>query len=244
MVERERVEKAGGVQAYQKEVAVNQGFKDLAEQRKLFDKEQKAFQLRQAEAAAAQMLPSPDALETPNLPTSGDYKTKSIAELIKLEHSALIDGDDDVATAAALELHNRRENTSDPAQIVEQTTNAIEARNRAKNIVTSRAKFLDAHPELKRDTRLFEMVDQETNVVMANNPELTEPSDIMERAYLNIKNWKGNSKSSTSMDDKQNEKRENKRPVQASGRVTSTPEPAPQTNSDYIQQLRVSRGLE
>lgn len=254
-VDNEKIDKAGSVQAYQKEVAVQQGFQDVAKERKLLEKQQQDFVKQQNEFAAqqekAKSLPAKDVIEDedPNLSSPDDLKDKTPIELIKIEQKALVDGEDEIAEAAALELHERRGNaTIDQKQVVsevtEQVTRTTEASERKRVLNNAQDAFYEAHPEVKADPRLLDMVDQETNQVMANNPELKTPGEILEKAYKNISLWKGDKGKSSSLADKRAEKRQLKQPGASNGRVTSTYEKPKETNSEYVQNLRKQRGLE
>lgn len=256
-VDNERIDKAGSVQAYQKEAAVQLGFQDNSKRSKILDKQQQDLDKQREEFAAQQdeaakkSLPAEDVIEAeaPNLSSPDDLKTKDIAELIKIEHTALVDGEDDIATAAALERHERRGNTTiDQEQVVAEVTEKVaqttEASERKRVLNNAQDAFYEAHPEVKADPRLLDMVDQETHQVMADNPELKTAGEIFEKAYKNISLWKGDKGKTSSLADKRAEKRQLKQPGASNGRVTSTPEPQQETKSEYIQRVRESRGLE
>lgn len=250
MVEREKVEKAGGIVAYQKEVAVMQGFKDLAAQKKILDDRTQVLDTREQSLADKESTlpkldePEPNAADPKDPPVQGDQKMIQLADEY---HQAYLDGHDEKARNLLLQLvatPKTEESRLDPEgfalQVADKAERITKERNLNREIFTAKDDLLKKHPELKTDTRLFTAVDDETNIVEREFPSYT-PSQVMEEAYRRVNSWKGDHKSD-SMNDKENEKRSMNRPRAGTRRV-ETPPPTPRPkDSDYIKDLRKSRG--
>lgn len=266
-VPREKVEKAGGIQAYQKEVAVSEGFKQVAQQKNELDlraqdllKREEDLKRRENElkSSESQDLPS---LDDPNKqadPPQGDQN--NVSDLIKKSREALLDGDDEGYDAALAELvniskgdsRNNRDTSVDVSEIeqraAERAVNELEQRTFANKVHKAREQLYIDHPELKKDRRLFLQVDQESSVVMRENPGM-EPHEVLTKAYDNVKNWLGNDgaqqeDSDTALDQKRDEKRSFHVPRSQGGRNPAPEKPQPESRSSYVERVRKQRGLE
>jgi hypothetical protein len=246
-VEKERVDKAGGVQAYQKEVAVSEGFKEIAAQKKHLEQKE-AELLAREQRIQAQTLPvqgvSPQQPPA-DLPVQGD---QSIEELAQQYHTALLDGDDEQRDKlfARITAANRvTEKPIDVAALINQATqNAvqiIEARNQDNLIRQAQDDLKTSHPELLTDELLFRSVDLESEIVARDNPHWS-PGQILNKAYANVVDWKGEHKTD-SMVEKETRKRAMNRPKASTGRASAPPPPPTRTDSDYVAELRKQRGL-
>ena len=253
-VEKERVDKAGGIEAYQKEVAVSQGFQDIAQQKKILKQEAADLEERKAAFEERIKIPSspPDESaksQKTDLPNLGD---QSISDLVRLQREALVEGDDETADRIQIQLLGIRDSkdTQEPAQDIE-----IRAANRALGMMDERAlknsirtavsKFYIDNPEVnkKSDPRLFQMIDDETDLVEAEFPDYS-PQQVLTKAYDRVKEWRGNKKPLSSLETKQSEKRSTIRPKTRTGRSEPIPEPREQTRSEWVTEQRKLRGLE
>lgn len=251
MVEKSKVDKAGGIQAYQKSQAVQAGMEDNARQRDTLDSRAIALDERERRLADYEAsLPTLDANRAnppEDPPSTGD---QSIDVLARETMTALYDGEDNAPELLAQLVKAGKgvsEKPIDENAIVTRVAGELEKRNRHKQVTTARKVLYDNHPELDRnsdqfDIRLWEAVNGETIVVERQDSTL-EPQQVLDEAYKRITEWKGEHKTE-SMTDKSAAKRQMNRPRASSGRYISPP-PAPvKTPSDYIASLRKSRGQE
>jgi len=252
-VEQERIDKAGGIQAYQKEMAVSQGFQDIAARTKELDRRAEALVAQEYQIAAKKALPPPDEPVRNDPPAkSGDHK--KLVELVKYHREALLDGDDEAADEAMTQLLTLRDatpvatkETKDEVdareyRAAERAAQLIETREYSKQVYKARDVLFTAHPDVKSDPRLFELVDMETDVVRRANPEFT-PQEILDTAYENVMDWRGTTRGPTaSMTTKAEEKRVIARPVAGTGRFQGTPPAQHETRSEYVKRIAQSRG--
>ncbi|MEE8364193.1 MAG: hypothetical protein V3R76_00265 [Gammaproteobacteria bacterium] len=250
MVEKSKVDKAGGIQAYQKSQAVQAGMEDNARQRDTLDTRAIALDERERRVADYEAsLPTLDANKaTPpeDPPSTGD---QSIDVLARETMTALYDGEDNAPELLAqlVKAGKVQGKPIDENAIVTRVAGELEKRNRHRQVNTARKVLYDNHPELDRnsdqfDIRLWEAVNGETIVVERQDPGL-EPQQVLDEAYRRISEWKGEHKTE-SMTDKAAVKRQMNRPRASSGRYISPPPPPVKTPSDYIAALRKSRGQE
>lgn len=253
LVEKSKVDKAGGVQAYQKEQAVHYGFQEVATQRELNDKRGIDLDAREAAVKEKEVaLPTLDEQHAdPDLPKPGD---QTIEKLTLQYHEALLDGDTDETARLFTQLN--KTNQSNPVQVdiekitsdvSERAADIIEQRTRVRQEKQATQSLMDAHPELNRkdpkyDARLFATVDDEATVVERENPEW-EPSKVLNEAYKRVQDWKGKPKQDA-LTARQQEKRNLHRPVISSERAPGKPEIPKKTDSDYVKQIRKNRGLD
>jgi len=259
MVEKDKIEKAGGVVAYQKEVAVQQGFQDLAQQRKNLEAREQMIAQREQQLQKQAALPTLDKQQakpqtTQNDPPAPTGDQPNMAALIKQHREALLDGDDETADNLLAELLSiphkaQKEQGFDPDQLIQQATQQavqnIEQRERNKSLVKARDKLYQDHPELNQDTRLFQAVDEETVKVEREHPDW-EPAQILVESWNRVDQWRSGGRperqQSASSEQKQQEKRAMSHPKAANGRAQAPPQPKVQTRSDIVNQLRAARG--
>jgi hypothetical protein len=254
MVAKEKVDKAGGIVAYQKEVAVMQGFKDVAAQKKtLAEREQALDEREQNLTTKEETLPKldekkPGEVKPTDPPEEGD---QTLVDLADQYHQAYLNGDDDEARDLLLKLvaQPKQEKGIDPEelalQVAEKSEKIMEERSYNRDIFNAKTDLFKDHPELKTDTRLYTAVDDETEIVEREFPSYT-PSQIMKEAYKRVSEWKGVTKptQSTTLNDKADEKRAMNRPATSTRRADAPPKARKQTDSDYIKSLRKNRGQE
>ncbi len=248
LVEKSKVDKAGGLQAYQKQQAVDAGMQDNARQRDTLDSRARALDARERQIAQQESsLPTPGAnLDTPpaDPPSQGD---QSIDEMAKHTLEALYDGEDNAAELLTqlVKQAKGQEVTIDTQVLITQAADELERRTRSKKVTAATSALIDAHPALDRghsqyDQRLWTAIDDETTVVERQNPEW-EPQQVLDESYKRVSAWKGTHKT-TSMTDKAADKRNMNRPRANSGRFIKPPPPPARTASDYVADLRKNRG--
>jgi len=258
-VDKAKVDAVGGVEFYQKQVAVGDGFKDLAEQRKRLDEEKAALEeeKRRLHTQQPNLPPADDSTQTSqDLPTSDDQRREK-ADLVKKHREALLDGDDKTADKLMMELLGSAQGSQpatqpiDPEELEGRVINKAVAlmteQGQQKEIRSAGDQFFGENPELLIDKRLFAAVDDETNVVAAEHPTWGT-KQVMDEAYNRVQEWRGitpgSPKPSTPPTDRVSEKRSLRSPRAGTGRATTPPQKPPQTNSEYVTQLRKARGLE
>lgn len=250
MVSRKKVDDMGGIENYQIRIAAQEQMernaheaRDIAERKAALDEQER----RIAEKAAA--IPAMDSQtgQTPDdLPSDG----QNLEELARQYQDAVYEGDDNAPQilTQAMKLAASTGQKFDPNELRQQVKEEVLADQRKSKVVKARQALFDKTPELdkrrpdKFDHRLFQAVDDETDFVERQHPEW-EPEDIISKAWENVNKWHGSHKTAT-MQDKQKDKQELNRPRSATGRQKPPPPPPRKTNSDYVKDQRIARGLD
>ena len=246
LVEKSKVEKAGGLTNYQKQAAADERLRQANSKEQ--DLERREREIAQREEQLRQAAPSSDVQDgqNPELdpPTSGDQE--DVRELAKRYNAALLDGEEDEAADIMAKMVSRTRGTQiDPEKLVDRVASTLDERNYQESLGKAFRGLVSEHPELDResdryDPILFRMVDEQTTTVARDNPGM-EPADVMNKAYSQIQSWRGKP-NKTSMSKKAESKRSMNRPRASTGSPTSPP-PAPEpTASDYVAKVRASRG--
>ena len=249
MVPKSKVDKAGGLQQYQKQLAVEAGFQANAQRAESLDNREQALADREREIEAKEAaLPTLDAQQGQTNPTDLPTGDQTIEQLAQRYQEAVYDGDESAPQLLA-QLINRAaatQNTSiDVESIKQEAADEFERRERQKKVITASRTLLKEHPELDRkssdfDPRLYQAVDDETVVVERQNPEW-EPQEIIQEAYRRVAEWKGGQPTDT-MADKAAAKRRINRPRAQGTRSKKPPPPPARTASDYVQDVKRARG--
>ena len=119
------------------------------------------------------------------------------------------------------------------------------ARQRLIDTTTAASALIDRTPQLQHknksyDRILFTAVNDETDIIQKQHPDW-EPAKVIAEAWNKVKSWKGGTNVS-SMSAKQELKRGMNRPQASTGRYTPPPAPPERTDSDYVTDLKKSRG--
>ena len=255
-----KVEQAGGIVAYQKEVSAQERFQQAAEkERQIAERErmlaEKEAQLRALEEQRASLPQGGDHTQSDSPtdpPIQGDQRAK-LQELVKAKNQAFIDGDDDRVAELEMEiieltaaLARPQQPQVDPTTIYNEAAQAavqaVEQRQYLQTIEAARQKLFSEHIELKDDPRLFDLVDAETERVEQEHPEW-EPYQIMSEAYKRVSEWRGTGRESQvdTLEQRRQEKRRTQTPRASTGRIQSE-QPRRETRSDYVQKLKQMRG--
>ena len=254
-VDAEKIDKMPGdtredrIQAYQKQQAVDAGMQDNARQRDTLDNRAQALDERERQIANYEAsLPTPGATQADppeDPPTPGD---QSIDELARKYQESVYDGEENAPELLAELVKSAKSQGTpiDESVIITRAADELERRTRRKNVTAATKMLIDVHPELNResdqfDSRLWTAIDDETTVVERQNPEW-EPQAVLDEAYNRVSNWKGDTHKTGTMTDKAASKRNMNRPRANSGRYTPPPPPPERTASDYVADLRKSRG--
>lgn len=251
-VPREKVEAAGGIDAYQKNAAaselLNQASIDAKRVREaeaaLVEREQ-ALLRREAEQkeAAAKAVVAP--------PETGARK-----ELARRYHEAMVDGDMDLADDLLVQMQS----TAPSATSIDADAIAAKAVQKARDELTAEARkkreeafeadraaavklFETNHSDLANDKELRRLVNEKTAEIYQNDPSLS-PKTIIETAIKDVRALVTRIKTPSSREEKIDAKRSQTSVRGGSARAAVTPAKPPQTKSQYVQNLRASRGLE
>lgn len=248
-VEKAKVDKAGGVQAYQKQQAADAGMRENARQRDTLDDRARTLDARERliagkEAALPTLGAQPKGQSPADLPLPGD---QTIETLARQYQEAVYDGEENAPELLAQLVQTAKDQNTpiDETAMITRAADELERRTRRKQVTTATKVLIDAHPELNKessefDGRLWTAIDDETTVVERQNPDW-EPQDVLNEAYTRISKWKGSHKTGT-MTSKAEQKRHMNRPRANSGRYTPPPPPPARTASDYVADLRKNRG--
>lgn len=262
-----KVEAAGGVELYQKTASVNSKFQENSHRATRLTEWEN--QLAERERLLKEQAPTKKTSQVPQQPVpaaqpNGDDSVE-LLQGIKAFRESITDGNDNAADQELFKLllAARQSNqapvqqtqevappdinaiTQQAAQIVRQET-IQEANERLTH------SFLDQHPEILKDPRLFTLVDNETDVVAKENPNFGL-DQIYEESLKRVNSWRGVNGSGPGVSTPQpkpngaGDKIAQKRsaaPVSRAGRSQAPPPVKRQTNSEYVQSLRKQRGLE
>lgn len=261
-VPKSKVDKAGGIVEYQKQVAVAEGFQRNAKRTQELDAREERIKAQELESpAASDELPTLDAPEVqkPNPddpPAKGD---QSLESLLTNYHEALLEGDDDLRDQLALKLHKRNSESQRPLDMdsvidrvatkaadLISTRQADERKSQRLNDTRDAADSLIAkvpklqHKSKEFDPLLYNAVNDETDIIAREHPDW-EPAKVIAESWNKVKAWKGGTNVS-SMSSKQEQKRGMNRPLASSGRHAPPAADPPKTDSDYVTNLKKSRG--
>lgn len=252
MVDKDKVDKAGGIAAYQKEVAVMQGFKDVAEQKKVLDAREREISEREANIGKQELpaLDDPKANTKEAVPTdlpSDDQPT--VEDLIKQQREAVLDGDDSLADDLMKQLLNvhkpvKQQELNKDSVVSEAASKSAEIvieQQYQQTVQDAKTDLFKAHPDLKTDARLFQAVDDETVRVQHEFPDYT-PTQVLTESYNRVQSWRGKPNKPDSMSTKENEKRALNTPKSSTGRADAPPPTPTKTNADYVTKLKEARG--
>jgi len=247
-VPKSRVDKAGGLQAYQKHLAVEKGLEINAHREKSLDEREKDIDDRESRVSTKAAVPAQDPHKAN--PTDLPSDDQNLVEMARQYQEAVYDGGDSAPSIlAGMVAHASQSGEKfDKDAFRVQVKDEVLADQRYSKIVKARTKLFADTPELNKkdvkfDPRLFTAIDDETPKVERDHPEL-EPEQVIQEAYSRISKWKGGQKPIETMKDKHDAKREMNRPKASNQRFKPSP-PAPRpTNSDYVAEQRRLRGQE
>ncbi|MCP4469881.1 MAG: hypothetical protein GY815_04200 [Gammaproteobacteria bacterium] len=253
-VPQSKIDKAGGIQMYQmREAAYEQMRRNAAAAEELAAREQA---LDERERSAPQLPAVPSDQQAGQPPTDLPSDDQTLETMAQQAVEAVYDGRDDAPSTLVKTVESvvqRVLDTSPNSNINENdlrksVTEDVLRDQRKTKVVQARQILFDKTPQLDKrrpdsfDHRLFQAVDDETDVVERQHPEW-EPEKVINEAWGRVKKWHGSHQTET-MTDKHKEKQELNRPKAATGRFTPPGPPPRKTNSDYVRDQRIARGLE
>ena len=259
----EKIEKAGGIELYQKTVSANEGLKEVSDERKKLQDERQQFDQWQSEQkqklsqSAAPPAKGEQQQDERRDPPLGD-QNKAL-DLAKQYREAMYEGEetkaDEIMTRmmSLKEAQNQGSATPSTQEIdveaikteaADLATKTIEQRERSKSLKTAQQAFDDNFSDIKGDPELFKMADRKTLEIQRDNPDWS-PQQIIEESGKQVRAWVekfGGKPAPNTRNEKLDAKR-GMQSVKAGTGKAKAPAPAKQeTRSDYITRLRESRG--
>lgn len=256
-VSRDKIDAAGGVEAYQKNAAaseiLNQAtaqarqVKEAAEQLERRRQELDEREKRITQAPPDEILP---AALTTRLPA----EPGALKALARQYHDAMLDGDIDKADELLLQINAAQTATAvNPEEIatraVQRAREELTAEDRAKRVKKFEADRLAAvdefqknHKDLASNPDAHNMVDAKTLEVYREHPDWA-PKAIIDEAANRVRTMIQSVATPTTTTSKLDAKRNSTQIRAGSARSANRPAPKPQTNSEYVANIRAARGL-
>lgn len=252
-VARAKIDAAGGVDAYQKNAAASEILNQATAQARQVKEQAEANERRRQEldAREQQLLRAPPQAEpTTRLPAdAGALKT-----LARKYHDAMLDGDIDQADELLLQINaaqtatavNSDEIANRAVRRAREELTAEERHKQAQKFEAERleavAEFPKKHKDLASNPDAHGLVDAKTNEIHREHPDWG-PKAIIEEAANRVRAMIRSVATPTSTADKLDAKRNSTQLRAGSARSVNRPAPRPQTNSEYVANIRAARGL-
>lgn len=237
-VDQEKILDAG-VRTFQKESAADKRLQEASVQLKRLQEYE--YQLRQREEALAKALPAKKADEP-------KPQSKHDRQVYRQTAEALYSGDEDAAAEALEKLLEGRDETPaapqiDPNALVQE---AVRRTRQQMSVENARESFASEFTEIIADPVLTRLADEESAVLLRDNPEMTAKQNLME-AGRRVRNWveaHGGGNHAPAPESQKAERKRAIKPVKAAGgKIPSKPEEKPKTRSDIVADMRKQRGL-
>jgi hypothetical protein len=252
-VSRAKVDEAGGVDAYQKRAAAAEELRLAKEERhKLQDMEaqlnEKARQLQAYETQISQRAVQQPAASPP--PNEGEMK-----QLAGKYHEAILNGDIDVANDLLIKLQGARQQATPDGdaiarRAVAEARAAMDAERKAERQQAFElerqeavARFESEFTDIADDPELRDFADMKTIKIMQAHPEW-RPGKVIDEAARQVREALGKPQVKAEPSDKIEAKRSMTNVRGGSARATPRPAPQPPSRSQFVENLRKSRGLE
>lgn len=243
LVDADKVEEAGGVVAYQKSLAADQGLRELAEQRRAFNEQVQRFNAAQAETQDARQR-APATPEDNNPAPSEDGLDKGTIAKKALE--ALYDGEDETAAQYLVQLTEagRGEAPIDLEAVKREAAQAGAALQYQRDLEEGKEDFAIDYPDIAKSQQLFHAADQLTKQVAQEHPHWRPQRVLKETGKRIMAEVEARNKAAGgTAADKLAAKRASTNVGANSVRGKPRPAPKPQTDSDYVASLVKRRGL-
>ena len=256
-VDKAKVEANGGKKEYQKILAANEKAQIERDRIALEDEKKKLEAERlELERQKTQIPPPGESKKNNDLP-SDDHEDKDLVTLAEKAGENLIDGDVEAfAKTISSALKQPKIETAEPVDIdkltreVEtRTTNNMVQKQRREQVRLAQENFSVEYPELVADPVLFNKVDRRTILLQEENPNKT-PLEILRLAADEVTTLYA-PKPETPVESEEEkairlakvaEKRTMNTPRGGTKRTQRPPTPQKATKSDYIEELKRSRG--
>lgn len=250
-IPRSKIEAAGGIAAFQKNAAASELLNQASIKERQLRQQEAQLDARRHELQQMEQDLQSRARPVP-LPEQG---AEDIKELARKYHVALLeDGDIDAANDILARLQAARNATPDMEELTRQATIRVRqemAREQNADLIKrfeqergeAAGTFADKYPDLADDPELFEMTDRKTIEIQARNPSWS-PSQIIDAAAGTVRDWFNGKTTPSANSDKLDAKRQQTTVRGGSARSIPRPAPKPLSRSQYVEELRIKRGLE
>ncbi len=264
LADKSKIDDAGGVENYQKTVAAHQGLKELAKQRKMLENERLLIAQEKELIKQQQNLPPAKEDDSSQEEVLTSLKEEQIS-LMKQYNDALYSSDEDKSVVLLQELIANGVKMSAPKQPTqepidqEQIINTAVDRIHKENAETAKfqyaldeaqTKFKEEYADIYNNVTAKNIANEQTKVLKVQNPDWTPMQVVMKAGEITRNIVQGLRDTGSEQDDAKERERKiadkaKRSSVKPAGiRAAAKQQPKPQTNSDYIANLRKSRGLE
>lgn len=251
-VPKSKVDAAGGIDAYQKNAAASELLNQASAERRRVQEEADRLAARERDLVAREQRMQEGQANQPDRNAGLPEKSGDKKALARQYHDAMLDGDIDKADELLLQLNATPQATAiNPEEVadraVQRARAEIENDQRQKRIAdleADRLKAVSEYDTKHKDLTAPEartMVDDMTLTVMRDHPDWT-PTQIIDEAAGRVRKAI-QAVAGTGRDPRIEAKRRATLTRGGSARSTVPPAPRPQTKSEYVQDLRKSRGL-
>lgn len=235
-----------GIKSLQKEIAADARLAEASSMRRQLDTDRAMLQRREAEINAMAAQIEQQDQQSGSHPREGadDYR-----EIAKAALQAIFDGEEDKAAEQLARLSQGRDHVT-PEMLQQMATqasqqaklelqNELRAEKWSAELGEAREWFEDKHKDIADDPEWRAIADRETADLMREHPDWF-PKKVVEEAVKRVAKLR---KSLPGTTDRRAIKQQIDSPRGASGRLPAPKEPTPQTRSEYIKELRRTRGL-
>ncbi len=253
-VHKSKIDDAGGDVAYQKNAAASEMLNQASAELRQVKEQERRLQEREAQLAQREQEIQFHQRRADLPATADDIKALAGQYHEAMTQHLMGEGDIETANELLLRLQAAQKATVNTDEIankavhmarreLEAESNAAAQARFAAACVEGQQKFEEQFPDLAEDPLLFKIVNDRTGEIYQANPNKS-PEAIIEEAAKEIRGWLSKRNTATSTDSKLAAKRSQDTVKSGSVRMANRPAPAPQTKSNYVQELRKTRGLE
>ena len=248
LVSQARIDAAGGIAAYQKTAAASELLNQAsAEARRVREQEAQIIE-RERQLALREQEIQNQSFRTP-APSNTDA-----LNVAKEYHEAILDGDMDKASRLLLQIQaaqsvatvDKNEVANEAVrrarQELEQERRQQERQQFENERMEANFDFEERFPDVADDPKLRALANQETIALQQAHPTWT-PKEIIIAAAQSVQKWATERTAISSVDQKLAAKRGTSNIRGGSVVAAQRQAPAPQTKSNYVEQLRTARGL-
>jgi hypothetical protein len=249
LVSQARIDAAGGIVAYQKQAAASELLNQAsAEARRIREQEAQILE-RERQLSIREQEIQNQSFKTP-APSNED------ALLVAKEyHEAILDGDMEKASRLLIQIQaaqqvatvDKNEVANEAVRRARQEFEMEQSRQEQQYFEDERQEanfdFEARFPDIADDPRLRALANQETIALQEAHPTWT-PKEIITAAAQSVQKWATERLAISSTDQKLAAKRGQSNIRGGSVVAAQRQAPAPQTKSNYVEQLRKARGLE
>ena len=265
-VDKDKVDEVGGVKNYQKIIAADETFREVAENRKILDEQVESLRQREQNLIDREQALSDTSrraavdVQDNDPPLTGD-QAKELREQAKKYREALFEGDEEAADEALANMMTTKQSASievqDNSALIESASEkaiqAIEQKRFKQELTEAVGVFNTDYEDIVTDPHLWQLADTESSVVKKEHPTWS-PSQILTEAGNRIRDWRDeNSKADTVSDDDEADeavtRKQTEKQKLSNVKTTGVRKPAQSkgnkviSNADYIKQLKKSRGM-